>query len=303
MSDAHGVTLWLCCNKQVIKEQKECSMDTANMVSVRHCEEGSRCLSALRVTRLPAIRPVFELRKGVTGRNNLQAGQAAAFCEPPGSPSPSCAVTNCHGKKLPFAHCGLVADFMFCLWACFISMHWGLNSQMWRCPACTAWQRDAPESQTAHHWMLLLSSVPFASDIFIFPMEWPTWFTPSLRGGMRSLMRSRPLASSKLVILCCGENPRMAKKEKMHKGIRQKWPWYHFTPQRRNFGSQRQSRSLAGRLVSITSEVRCVLQDVTFCFYLHAATRQTLQRSRLSLDFVQDKDFKKCKKEKGIFRK
>lgn len=70
------------------------------------------------------------------------------------------------------------------------------------------------ESQTAHHWMLLLSSVPFASDIFIFPMEWPTWFTPSLRGGMRSLMRSRPLASSKLVILCCGENPRMAKGRK-----------------------------------------------------------------------------------------
>ncbi len=26
-----------------------------------------------------------------------------------------------------------------------------------------------------------------------------------LRGGMRSLMRSRPLASAKLLILCCGE--------------------------------------------------------------------------------------------------
>lgn len=61
-----------------------------------------------------------------------------------------------------------------------------------------------------HHWMLLLSSVPFASDMFILPMEWPTWLTPSLRGGMRSLMRSRPLASSKLLILCCGEKPRMA---------------------------------------------------------------------------------------------
>ncbi|MEQ2178094.1 hypothetical protein GOODEAATRI_010395 [Goodea atripinnis] len=68
-------------------------------------------------------------------------------------------------------------------------------------------------AQTAHHWMLLLSSVPFASDIFILHMEWPTWFTPSLRGGMRSLMRSKPLASSKLVILCWGENPRIAEEE------------------------------------------------------------------------------------------
>lgn len=32
-------------------------------------------------------------------------------------------------KKLPFARCGLVAEFMFRLWACFISMHRGLNSQ------------------------------------------------------------------------------------------------------------------------------------------------------------------------------
>ncbi len=75
-------------------------------------------------------------------------------------------------------------------------------------------QRHGSEAQAAHHWMLLLSSVPFASDIFIFPMECPTWFTPSLRGGMRSLMRSRPFASSKLVILCWGENPRMAAKRK-----------------------------------------------------------------------------------------
>lgn len=105
------------------------------------------------------------------------------------------------------------------------------------------------ESQTAHHWMLLLSSVPFASDIFIFPMEWPTWFTPSLRGGMRSLMRSRPLASSKLVILCCGENPRMAKRRKCTKGLKeQKCSWYHFIPllfssERPNVGFRRQPRS------------------------------------------------------------
>lgn len=35
----------------------------------------------------------------------------------------------------------------------------------------------------------------------------------SLRGGILSLIRSKPLASSKLVILCCGENPLIAKKE------------------------------------------------------------------------------------------
>lgn len=33
----------------------------------------------------------------------------------------------------------------------------------------------------------------------------------SLRGGILSLIRSKPLASSKLVILCCGENPLIAK--------------------------------------------------------------------------------------------
>lgn len=32
----------------------------------------------------------------------------------------------------------------------------------------------------------------------------------SRRGGIRSLMRSRPLASSKLLIRCCGEKPLMA---------------------------------------------------------------------------------------------
>ena len=94
-----------------------------------------------------------------------------------------------------------------------------LCSEAWIPDLAMSWLHSAIAarlwgSQTAHHWMLLLSSVPFASDIFIFPMEWPTWFTPSLRGGMRSLMRSRPLASSKLVILCWGENPRMAERRK-----------------------------------------------------------------------------------------
>lgn len=35
----------------------------------------------------------------------------------------------------------------------------------------------------------------------------------SLRGGILSLIRSKPFASSKLVILCCGENPLIAKQQ------------------------------------------------------------------------------------------
>lgn len=37
----------------------------------------------------------------------------------PSSPSPNCSMTHCHEKK----------DFMFCLWAWFISMFGGLNSR------------------------------------------------------------------------------------------------------------------------------------------------------------------------------
>lgn len=91
-------------------------------------------------------------------------------------------------------------------------MFWGLNFPDFGNVPPHSLAAGRSEAHAAHHWMLLLSSVPFASDIFIFPMDWPTWFTPSFRGGMRSLMRSRPLASSKLVILCWGENPRMAGK-------------------------------------------------------------------------------------------
>lgn len=39
----------------------------------------------------------------------------------------------------------------------------------------------------------------------------------SLRGGILSLIRSKPLASSKLVILCCGENPLIAKQKTIKK--------------------------------------------------------------------------------------
>lgn len=61
-----------------------------------------------------------------------------------------------------------------------------------------------------HHCRLLLLSVPLGSPMFMRPIDRPTLLTASRRGGILSLIRSRPLASSKLLIRCCGENPRMA---------------------------------------------------------------------------------------------
>lgn len=70
------------------------------------------------------------------------------------------------------------------------------------------------QEEEMNHWILLLSSVPLDSAMFILPIDSPTLLTTSRRGGMRSFMRSRPFASSKLVILCCGEKPRMAMRKK-----------------------------------------------------------------------------------------
>ncbi len=61
-----------------------------------------------------------------------------------------------------------------------------------------------------HHCILLLLSVPLGSPMFMRPIDTPTLLTASRRGGILSLIRSRPLASSKLLIRCCGEKPRMA---------------------------------------------------------------------------------------------
>lgn len=73
---------------------------------------------------------------------------------------------------------------------------------------------EGREEEEMNHWILLLSSVPLDSAMFILPIDRPTLLTTSRRGGMRSFMRSRPFASSKLAILCCGEKPRMATREK-----------------------------------------------------------------------------------------
>lgn len=68
------------------------------------------------------------------------------------------------------------------------------------------------------HWMLLpllvlpLASVPLVSeDRALFrELRLASEGKASRRGGILSLIRSRPFASSKLVILCWGEKPLMA---------------------------------------------------------------------------------------------
>ena len=68
------------------------------------------------------------------------------------------------------------------------------------------------------HWMLLpllvlpLASVPLVSEdsALLRELRLASEGKASRRGGILSLMRSRPFASSKLVILCWGEKPLMA---------------------------------------------------------------------------------------------
>lgn len=73
------------------------------------------------------------------------------------------------------------------------------------------------------HWILLLLlpllSVPLVSEARALLMELrlASEGMASLRGGILSLIRSKPLASSKLVILCCGENPLIAKQKTIKK--------------------------------------------------------------------------------------
>ena len=63
--------------------------------------------------------------------------------------------------------------------------------------------------------LLPLLSVPLVSEARVLLMELRlvSEGMASLRGGILSLIRSKPLASSKLVILCCGENPLIAKQK------------------------------------------------------------------------------------------
>lgn len=89
----------------------------------------------------PAIQSVIELRKGTTGRHNFQpdffqwscslllaSPHPCLFLWSPAPPSHNCAMTYCHEINDLFARFRFAADFMFYLWACIISMFWGLNS-------------------------------------------------------------------------------------------------------------------------------------------------------------------------------
>lgn len=83
--------------------------------------------------------------------------------------------------------------------------------------------------------LLPLLSVPLVSEARALLMELrlASEGMASLRGGILSLIRSKPLASSKLVILCCGENPLMAKQKIIKKreralgGAHQRAPRLH----------------------------------------------------------------------------
>lgn len=92
------------------------------------------------------------------------------------------------------------------------------------CPFLTVAGRDEAGGGAARgglHWMLPpplvppLASVPLVSEdsALLRELRLASDGRASRRGGILSLMRSRPLASSKLVILCCGEKPLMAVEE------------------------------------------------------------------------------------------
>ena len=83
-------------------------------------------------------------------------------------------------------------------------------------PSPTPQPANPPQQDVCSvHWMLLLlvsafASVPLVSEDRALLRELRLASEFSLRGGIRSLMRSKPLASAKLVILCWGEKPFMA---------------------------------------------------------------------------------------------
>ena len=60
------------------------------------------------------------------------------------------------------------------------------------------------------HWALWLPVPWFSVACAVFRELKPSGCTASFRGGILSLILSKPFASSKLQILCGGENPRIA---------------------------------------------------------------------------------------------
>lgn len=92
-------------------------------------------------------------------------------------------------------------------------------------PSAMAWNKSGRgfnrygehAGSVQNHWMLplpllALPSVPLVSDdsALLSELRLASQGMASRRGGIRSLMRSRPLASAKLLILCWGEKPLIA---------------------------------------------------------------------------------------------
>lgn len=87
----------------------------------------------------------------------------------------------------------------------------------WRATMSPRYRAKVVPPRLTVHWMPLVlprASVPFVSDesVLLSELRLASDGKVSRRGGILSLMRSRPFASSKLVILCCGEKPLMAVK-------------------------------------------------------------------------------------------
>lgn len=116
--------------------------------------------------------------------------------------------------------------------------------------------------------------MPFFSAEFVEVTKFtgPSGCTESLRGGMRSLMRSSPLASSKLRILCCGENPRMATRRKrkaqelsLHPGIARKPGSTHRTVMSTEHVSGESSNINSGSVLAVVTLSGAVTSILVTC--------------------------------------
>lgn len=100
----------------------------------------------------------------------------------------------------------------------------------------------------AHHWMLpllALASVPLVSEdrALLRELRLASQGSASRRGGMRSLIRSRPFASSKLVILCWGEKPLMAGVGRRRDVNTDRFTWGHGKPPHTNINTHKHTPS------------------------------------------------------------
>lgn len=105
-------------------------------------------------------------------------------------------------------------------------------------------------------------------------------------------MRSRPLASSKLVILCCGENPRMATRRKRTAGLGESVPdAVSSQPKRPNFGRSSASDRFQERTGAATRGVLfCLAHGRHFkgpVCHLHLCATNALKNAKRSRVFLE----------------